>query len=68
MHDVLKAKFLPKTLAVQDGNGEIVGEFVIGGSTVKLDKQQFSDYVRDIKAWALTLGVEIPEAENWLNR
>lgn len=64
MHEVLKAKFLPKTLAVQDKNGEIVGEFVIGGSTVKLNTTEFSDYVRDIKTWAREqLDVEIPDAD-----
>jgi hypothetical protein len=36
MHDVLKAKFLPKHLAVTNGNGTIVDEFVIGGSTREL--------------------------------
>ncbi len=65
MHEVLKAKFLPKTLAIQDKNGEIVGEFVIGGSTVKLNTNQFSDYIRDIKTWAReALDVEIPEPED----
>lgn len=63
MHDILKAKFLPKKCAVQDKNGEVVGEFVIGGSTVKLNTSQFCDYLRDIKVWAReSLDVEIPES------
>lgn len=61
MHEVLKAKFLPKKLAVTDGNGEIKGEFVIGGTTTRLNKVQFGDYLRDIQVWASTdLGVYIP--------
>jgi len=64
MHEVLKAKFLPKKLAVTTGNGEIVGEFVIGGTTTRLDKIQFGDYLREIKQWADSLGVVIPEPED----
>lgn len=61
MHDVLKAKFLPKRLAVQDRNGALVGEFVIGGSTVRLTTQEFTEYVRQITAWAEDqLEIEIP--------
>jgi hypothetical protein len=57
LHDICKAKFLPKTLAICDGNGVIVGEFVIGGSTRKLTPQEFTDYMDAVEAWALTLGV-----------
>jgi hypothetical protein len=64
MHEVLKAKFLPKTLAIHDGNGEIVFEYVIGGSTRSMNTTQFSDYVRDIKQWALdTLGCYATEPD-----
>ena len=37
MHDILKAKFLAKHLAVSNGNGRIVDSFVIGGSTRELN-------------------------------
>ena len=64
MHDCLKRKFLPKTLALANQNGELVGEAVIGGSTADLDIAQFADYLTRIKAWALdNLGCYIPEAE-----
>ncbi|HXG71308.1 MAG TPA: hypothetical protein VNJ04_11950 [Gemmatimonadaceae bacterium] len=64
LHDILKAKFLPKRLAVADSNGEIVGEFVIGGSTVKLDKIAFGEYCAAIRQWASdSLGVIIPAPE-----
>ena len=62
LHLYLKARFLPKTLAIANGNGEIVDEFVMGGSTTKLDILQFHDYIQRIKQWALdSLGVLIPE-------
>lgn len=63
IHEVLKAKFLPKKLAVTDGNGEIKGEFVVGGTTTKLNKVEFGEYVTQIRQWALEdLDVVIPEA------
>ena len=46
VHEFLKAKFLPKRLAMCDGNGVIVDEFVIGGSTRKLKTDEFNDYCR----------------------
>jgi hypothetical protein len=62
MHDVLKAKFLPKRLTFADGNGEVKDEFVIGGSTVRLTKDQFGEeYCEPIKRWAAELGVIIPD-------
>jgi len=62
IHDVLKAKFLPKHLALTDGNGEIKGEFVLGGSTRTLKTDAFAKYCDDIKMWAADdLGVYIPD-------
>lgn len=64
IHDLLKAKFLPKKLAVQDGNGEIRGEYVIGGSTAALDKVAFGEYVEAIRHWAaIELDVLIPDPD-----
>lgn len=60
LHDICKCKFLPKSLALTKKNGEIVGEFVIGGSTTKLNKIEFGEYIERIRDWALTLGCEIP--------
>jgi hypothetical protein len=62
IHEILKAKFLPKKLALTDGNGEIVDELVIGGSTTKLNKIQFGEYIEQIRAWASdTLGLDIKD-------
>lgn len=52
VHEFLKMKFIPKKLAVCKGNGEIAGEFVLGGSTRKMNTLEFMDYVNDIKTWA----------------
>jgi hypothetical protein len=64
MHEVLKAKFLPKRLAVAGDNGVIVDEFVIGGSSAKLDKLQFGEYCEAIRRWAAEeLNVVIPDPD-----
>jgi hypothetical protein len=60
-HDVLKQLFLPKRCAMLTGNGDVVGEFVIGGSTAKLTTIEFYEYCSRIREWALhTLAVDIP--------
>jgi hypothetical protein len=62
VHEILKAKFLPKKLAIADANGEVVDEFVIGGSTTKLNKIQFTDYIDAIRQWAAeTLDLDIKD-------
>lgn len=63
IHELLKAKFIPKKLAVTDGNGEIVGEFVIGGTTTKLNKIEFGEYIESIRQWAAEIGVVIPDPD-----
>lgn len=64
VHDVLKQMFIPKRLAVSDGNGEIRGEFVIGGSTRTMNKNEFGEYVESIKRWASqTLDLVIPDPD-----
>lgn len=52
VHEILKAKFLPKKLALADGNGVVVDELVIGGSTSSLNNIEFGDYIRAIRQWA----------------
>jgi hypothetical protein len=64
IHEVLKAKFLPKRLSVSDGNGEIKGEFVIGGTTARLDKVAFGEFCESVRQWAADeLGVVIPDPD-----
>jgi hypothetical protein len=63
-HDVLKLKFLPKDVALATGMGEVVAEFVIGGSTRELTVGAFYDYVERIRQWAFeALDVDIPPAD-----
>lgn len=65
MHEFVKMKFIPKRLAVSKGNGEIVDELVIGGTTTKLDTIDFQDYCAEIQRWAaedLDLVLEDPLA------
>jgi hypothetical protein len=66
-HDMLKIMFLPKELAVANYNGEIVSEFVIGGSTRRLNSVDFYDYVERVRLWALeTLELNIlPPDPDW---
>lgn len=67
IHDICKALFIPKKLSVQDGNGEVVGQFVIGGSTRTLNKIEFGEYMESIRRWAAeTLDVVIPDPESGL--
>jgi hypothetical protein len=64
MHEILKAKFIPKKLALADGNGEIVFEMVLGGSTRSMNTNEFYDYVESIRMWAAeTLGCDIPDPD-----
>jgi hypothetical protein len=63
-HEVLKIKFLPKDVALRTGMGEVVAEFVIGGSTRTLTVGEFFDYVERIRQWAFeALDVDIPPAD-----
>jgi hypothetical protein len=63
IHEILKAKFLPKKLAICDGNGEVVDEYVVGGSTTKLDVIEFGDYLNAIHEWAVSLRCPLPELD-----
>ncbi len=65
IHDIYKAKFLPRVITVPNiRTGEVVAEFTLGGSTRKMNTVEFSEYITHIKDWAHdTLGVIIPDAE-----
>jgi len=63
-HDCMKQMFLPKRLALTDGNGEVKGEFVVGGSSRNLNVTEFYEYIEQIRQWAAeTLDVAIPDAD-----
>lgn len=64
MHEWLKLRFIPKKLAVCNGNGEVIDERVVGGSTRKMTTTQFEDYMETIRRWAAEeLGVFIPDPD-----
>ena len=64
VHDLLKMRFIPKRLAVCNGNGVIQDEFVLGGSTREMDTEEFGAYVEEICQWAATdLDLIIPDPE-----
>ncbi len=65
VHEFLKMKFIPKKLAVCKGNGEIVDEFVVGGSTRKMNTVEFGEYVESIRQWAAeSLDLYIPDPDS----
>ena len=60
-HEALKTLFLPKKVAMLDGNGDVVNELVIGGSTTVLKTIEFEDYMERIREFAREkFGIEIP--------
>jgi len=64
LHAWAKARFLPKHLALTNGNGEIVDEYILGGSTKVLTPSEFSDYVEAIRQFAAEqLQVAIPDPD-----
>jgi hypothetical protein len=66
MHDVMKAKFIPRIVALRRANGSVIGEYVIGGSTAVLFTWEFFEYVEHIRQWAfedLDCGIPPPDPE-----
>lgn len=49
IHELMKHKFLPRTLDLQDER------FTVGNSTTELDIKEMGDYLKQIREWALTL-------------
>ncbi len=62
LHDLMKMKFLPRALALNDGNGEVKGEYVLGGSTRKLTTGEFHAYVEQVRQFAAELDCVVPDA------
>lgn len=64
VHALAKQLFLPRLLSVQAGNGTLVGDVVIGGSTTRLDGKAFWEFVERFRRWAAeTLDVVIPDPD-----
>jgi hypothetical protein len=64
IHELLKAHCLPHELAETGENGRLVNGLVIGGSTARLNRLQFSDYLKSCAQFvAETWGTVIPESQ-----
>jgi hypothetical protein len=62
VHELTKQMFLPKKLCFTDDNGVVKGEYVIGGTTTRLNKIQFGEFIEAFRRWAAEdLGVIIPD-------
>lgn len=61
LHELMKMKFLPKKLALADGNGEVHGEFVLGGTTRTMNVQEFYAYVEQVRQFAAELDCYCPD-------
>ncbi len=67
IHEVAKGLFLPKSLALAGKNGDVVGNFVIGGSTGRLNTKEMGEFIEKVRAWSRDFfNVYIPEPnEPW---
>lgn len=66
VHEWAKAKFIPKKLAICNGNGEVVDEYVLGGSTRKMNTIEFSEYCEALRQWAAeTLNLYIADPDEY---
>src|SRR5262245_46709158 len=64
LHEYFKGRFLPRRIVICDAQGVIKGEIVVAGSTKGLDKVKFSDYVEQVRQFALEkLDLDIPGPE-----
>lgn len=69
LHEYFKQKFIPKRVAICDGNGEVKDDAVVGGSTAKMNRSDFYDYVEAVRHFALVeLNVETPDPDPKLAR
>ena len=61
IHKLMKSKFLENGIAIADANGEV---HTTEPTTSTLNKEEFSEYVEQIKAWATEfLNIYIPDAD-----
>jgi hypothetical protein len=64
LHEYCKARFIPKRLAICDGNGVVIDDRVIGGSTTKLSTVDMAAYCEAIRQFAAEdLGLVIPDPD-----
>ena len=62
VHGLAKQMFLPKSGAILDDNGKVVGDRVVGGSTKVLSSGEMTEFIDRFRRWAAeTVGVSIPD-------
>lgn len=59
LHEYCKNEFLPKRSMTISG-----GQYLIAGSTSKLSKGEFVEYVMRVQAFAGGLGIELPDPKD----
>ncbi len=52
VHDLMKQMFLPKAVCIADGNGVVVEDRVIGGSTRHLSTGDMTEYIERVRRFA----------------
>ena len=63
MHEILKARCISHDMA-RRGNGTIINGLVIGGSTTRMNKLEFIEYLESCVLWAAeTIGVVLPDPD-----
>ncbi len=68
MHEVLKAMHLDQVDAVEGRNGKLMNGLVIGGSTKRLNKLEYHEFIERCRRWALTdlhFTTEDPDPDYW---
>lgn len=64
VHTVATQILIPQSVALVDRHGGVRGEYVIGGSTSKLTREQFRDYLTAFKRWVTEdLNMRVPDFE-----
>lgn len=64
LHDHFKKELLPKQVALCDADGVVLQESIVGGSTARLDTEQFMVYVNRIIQIAAEMGCVIPDVDS----
>lgn len=63
LHEHFKREFLPKAVALCDGDGVILSEGTIGQTTTKLSVSEFYAYVERIRQVAAEMGCVTPDPQ-----
>jgi hypothetical protein len=64
LHEWAKARFIPKHVALLDRNGSVVDDLVIGGTTTRLNRVQFYEFVEALRQFAAEkLDLAIPDPD-----